>query len=203
MSQHATTQTLLFGAMMLAGVASAAEPGAPAAQVTGAAVAAGAGSLQATLDNKLRLVKLLLDQSPAVLRIPSSGNAQAKKDLADAQAAYARAGVDAAGGRLETAIAALDDALRKIVSASHLVPDPQQLAAQEQARFTQLREAIRTFQSLYGNGAAARPGKTVPAAELDRIGAMVGKADALAAGRRLPTSGDGDEPRAGVGDHRV
>jgi hypothetical protein len=184
MSQHGTTQSILLGAVMLAGVASASEPGTPSAHAGGAGVHAGAGGMQATLDSKLRLVKLLLDQSPAVLRIPYSGNAQAKKDLADAQAAYVRAGNEAVGGRLEQAIGALDDALRKIVSASHLVPDPQQVAAQEKARFTQLREAIRAFQSRYGNAAAGggKAGKTVPAAELGRIGAMVEKADALAAG---------------------
>lgn len=143
-----------------------------------------AGDMQAAVDSKMRLVKLLLDQSPAVQRIPGSGNAQAKGMLASAQDAYQRAGSEVQGGRPETAVRLLDEALRQIVAASRLVPDPAQIASQERVRYVQLSEAIRSFQALYRNIAKrnANNAQTTLAPDLDRIGAMLDKAAGLAAG---------------------
>lgn len=173
---------LILALMLLAGAASGA---ARATAPGGANVQPAASGLQASVDNKMRLVKLLLDQSPAVHRIPQSGNAQARSMLAEAQAAYARAGGEAQGGRLDAAARLLDEALRQIVAASRLVPDPGQVAAQERARYAQLSEAVRSFQSLYRK-VSERGAKNMQAAafapDLDRIGALLDKAAASAAG---------------------
>lgn len=150
------------------------------------APAEASGSVQAALESKNRLVKLLLSQSPAVQRIPQSGNAQAKKKLSDAQALYAKASAEADAGRPDAAVKLLDEALRDIVAASRLAPDPAQLAAQERARYTGLYEATRAFVGLYQGLSARMASRQVamPAAalDLDRINAMVSKAEALANG---------------------
>ena len=178
--------TFAWAVLLLAGAASAAEhlpaaakPDAP----SGAEV--GANPLRMTLESKLRLVKLQLAQSPAAQRIRQSNNAPAKRKLADAQAHYAKAQAESNAGRPETALQLLDESLRQIVSASSLVPDVAQQAAQERSRNTDLREAIHTFQSLHknlSNRMATRKGQTATvAAEIGQIDAMVDKADALVA----------------------
>lgn len=150
------------------------------------------GPAQTALAAKLRLVKLLLDQSPAVQRIPASGNATAKKKLADAQAMYAqaRAAADAGGGA--DAIKLLDDALRQIVAASYLVPDAAQQVAQERARYAGLAEAVRTFQQLYRNVAARMSAKKAQVPQLDaaKINADIERAASLAsAGKHAEANG--------------
>lgn len=176
--------TLVSAVLMLAGSASAAEPvgAAPNTAESGAEVRPDAERV--TLASKLRLVKLLLDASPAVKRIPQSSNAQAKKKLADAQVFFAKAESESKAGRGDAAIQLLDEALREIVSASRLVPDAAQLAAQERTRNTELRESIRNFQLLHKNAsnrAAKKAQAPAAAADLGRLDGMVEKADALIA----------------------
>jgi hypothetical protein len=173
-----------FG-LMLAGVAAAAEPISVALvkpDATGGAEVR-ASSLRTTLERKLRLVKHLLSQSPAVLRIPQSNNAPAKKKLAEAQTLYAKAEIEFNASRGEAAMQLLDESLRQIAAASFLVPDPVQQLAQERNRNTQLREAIRTFQtqhkSLSSRISPAKLHASTVAADVDRIDGMVDKADAL------------------------
>lgn len=179
MKNSSKRAALVCAVLMLAGAASAAEaaPGAPNGAETSA------NPLRATLESKLRLVKLLLAQSPAVRRIPQSNNAQAKKKLADAQAHYARAETESNGGSAEAAISLLDESLRQIVSACALVPDVAQQAAQERSRNTNLREAIRTFQTLHENLSSRMPARktSAVAADIGRINGMVEQADAVAA----------------------
>lgn len=176
--------TLACAAIVFAGVTSAAGPVLAANANTPAEAAA--RSPQAALENKTRLVKLLLAQSPAVQRIPQSGNAQAKKKLAEAQALYAKAADEAAGGRTDAAIKLLDEALREIVSASRLVPDPAQAASQERSRYAAMIETVRTFAGLHQNVSARMAAKNVQASAkpLDpaRVNGMMEKAEALAAG---------------------
>jgi hypothetical protein len=185
MTDSGTKSRLAAAAMMLAGVASAAEPMQQATRFIAPPGTESSGApRQATLESKTRLVKLLLVQSPAVQRIPQSNNAQARKKLADAQALYAKADTEAAAGRIEPAIKMLDEALLEIVSASRLVPDAAQLAAQERARYAGLSEASRSFLTLYkglSERLAARKVAT-PSVALDvgRIQGMVEKAEALA-----------------------
>lgn len=170
---------LPLAALVLAGAAAAAaEPPNPVNTDVG-------GSPPPTLDNKTRLLKLLLAKSPAVQRIPQSDNEQAKKLLASAQTLFAQAATAAGSGQIEQAARMLDQALLELVSASRLVPDPAQLLAQERMRYADLHETVRTFLSLY-KGTRAQPGfgNATPAAALDadRIQRQLEKAEALANG---------------------
>lgn len=172
--------------LMLAGAAALALPLTGAAKTAApSAGAVGSQPLSAALESKLRLVKLLLTQSPAVQRIPQSNNAQAIKKLADAQVLYAKAQAESSAGHEKVAIERLDEALRQIVSASYLVPDIAQQAAHERSQNTALREAIRTFQALQKNLSsrisAAKAQALAAAADSGRIDAMVQKAEALSA----------------------
>jgi hypothetical protein len=170
-----------LAAVVLAGAATAAGVAAPVfAQAPAGAEAA--VSMQALLESKTRLVKLLLSQSPAMIRIPQSSNAQAKKKLADAQALFAKATSEAGAGNQASAIRMLDEALREIVAASRMVPDAAQLASQERARYAGLSEATRTFLNLYKGVSAKLPGKAGAAAlDVAGINGMIGKAETLAA----------------------
>ena len=176
-----------FG-LMLAGAAAAADPVSVALVKPDAAGGADvrASSVRTTLERKLRLVKQLLSQSPAVMRIPQSNNAQAKKKLVEAQTLYAKAETESRAGRAEAAMQLLDESLRQIAAASSLVPDPVQQLAQERSRNTQLRESIRTFQtqqkSLSSRMSPAKLQASTVAADVDRIDGMVDKADALILG---------------------
>jgi hypothetical protein len=180
--------TLAWFGLMLAGAAAATEPVSVALAKPDAAGGAEvrASSSRTTLERKLRLVKQLLSQSPAVLRIPQSNNAQAKKKLAEAQALYAKAETEFSASRAEAAMQLLDESLRQIAAASSLVPDPVQQLAQEHSRNTQLREAIRTFQTQHKNLSNRMSPKILQAstvaADIDRIDGMVDKADALILG---------------------
>jgi hypothetical protein len=171
----------LAAAIVLAGAATAA--GVPVAAMAQAPAGADASvSTQALLDSKVRLVKLLLSQSPAMQRIPQSNNAQAKKMLADAQALFAKATSEAEAGRQASAIKMLDEALRGIVTASRMVPDPAQLAAQERARYAGMSEATRTFLTLYKGVSAKMAGKGGAAPlDVNGINGAIGKAESLAA----------------------
>jgi tetratricopeptide (TPR) repeat protein len=162
---HNGRHALMAAALLLG------EP-AEAAGVSGSSVpdvSAEVGVARATLDSKLRLVKIVLSESPAARRIPQSDNEQAKKNLADARALYAMAEIDAAAGRPGPALKQLDEALRLIVAASHMVPDPAQAAARERARYAELRAAIRTFLKLHKN------------LVVDHIDTLMDKAEAQAA----------------------
>jgi tetratricopeptide (TPR) repeat protein len=142
-------------------------------------------SQQVALENKTQLVKQLLSQSLVMQRIAQSGNAQAKKLLADAQALQAMAAAEAGAGRQEAAIKLLDEALRDVAAASRLVPDPVQMAVQERARYASLSEATRTFVGLYqglSKRMAARQVAMPAALDLERVNGMMATADTLAGG---------------------
>ncbi|HJV51954.1 MAG TPA: hypothetical protein VJ652_10870 [Noviherbaspirillum sp.] len=180
---------LSWAAMIVASVAAASGPqSAQAAPAALPAAEAPGGALQATLESKTRLIKLLLTQSPAVRRIPQSDNAQARKKLAEAQSLVARADGEAAAGRTDAAVKLLDEALRDIVAATRLVPDAGQQAAQERARYTALSEMTRTFLQLHKNLSARMAAKKVqaPASALDvgKVNGLLEKAETLAAGGR-------------------
>jgi tetratricopeptide (TPR) repeat protein len=156
------------------------------------------GVARATVDSKLRLMKIVLSESPAARRIPQSGNEQAKKNLEDARALYAKAEADAAAERLGPALKQLDEALRLIVAASHMVPDPGQAAAQERARYAELRDAIHAFLNLHRNlparGTDGKAPGAVAVPEVSRIDALVDKAEAQAA------AGNFQEANASLGN---
>lgn len=186
MTKAGAKSTLSWAAMMLAGAATASAPhlaqaapsASPAAEATGA-------SLQAVLESKTRLLKLLLAQSPAVQRIPQSGNAQARKKLADAQELVAKADGEATAGHTEAAVRMLDESLRDIVAATRMVPDAGQLAAQERSRYAALSESTRAFLVLYRSTAARMAAGKVQAQgsapDIGRAAGLIEKAEALAA----------------------
>lgn len=182
---HGSKGAMLAGALLLlAGAAWATEPiPATARRSAESGVGVSAKASQETLENKLRLVRQLLVQSPAAQRVRQSHSAPAKKKLAEAQTLYARAQTESNAGRLGVAIELLDESLRQIASASTLVPDVVQQAAQERSQNTDLREAISTFQTLH-KGLSSRM-TTIKAQTPDvaggigQIDAMVEQADAL------------------------
>lgn len=169
-----------LGALLLASAACAVS-----AHAADTASEASGASLQAALANKTRLVKLLLAQSPAVQRVPESGNAQAKKKLADAQALYAKAGGEADAGRTAQAVKLLDQAIVEISAAARLVPDPVQLAAQERTRYASLSETVRTFLNLHKSVSDKMAARKLQAnaGTLDpaKVNGLVEKAEGLAA----------------------
>jgi hypothetical protein len=174
--------------LMLSGAAAAAEPLSMA--LAKPDLASGnevrASSSRTTLERKLRLVRQLLAQSPAMLRISQSNNPQAKKKLAEAQTLYTRAETEFNSSHLDLAMQFLDESLRQIAAASSLVPDPAQQLAQETSRNLQFREAIRTFQTQQKSLASRMsPGKLQAsrvAADIGQIDGMVDKADTLILG---------------------
>lgn len=172
--------TLACALLMLAG------PGARAAPSREGAGAIDA--VQAALESKLRLVGLLLAQSPAAARIPRSDHAQAKRLLAEARAQFAQAEAASGAGRAPDAIALLDAALRQIVAASALVPDAGQQAALQRRRNAALRESMRSYQLLHQNlqSRAARQGQGAAApGAMEPIAQLVAQAEAQAAGGDL------------------
>lgn len=190
MTMKGRKQRLPLAAIVLAGAA-----GVPLVAIAQAPAGAEAAvSTQALLDNKVRLVKLLLTQSPAMTRIPQSNNAQAKKKLSDAQALYARATSEAEAGRQAAAIKLLDGALRDITEASRMVPDAAQLASQERMRYAGMSEATRTFLTLYRGLSAKLAGKGGAVLDMNGINGAIGKAEALAA------SGNHKEANTVLGD---
>ena len=143
---------------------------------------------RASLENKLRLVGMLLAQSPAVLRIPGSGNAEAIKLLADARALHDAANGEAAAGRTAAAVDMLNQSLQKIASAARLVPDPAQQLALERARYNALRESTHAFSNLH-EGLLARMAERKPepaslAPDSSKIAAVLAQAAELAAANR-------------------
>lgn len=173
--------TLPLAALLLAGAAATG-----AAPSDGAVDAQAPVTQQSILENKTRLVGVLLTQSPAVQRIPSSGNAQAQKQLADARALYDQAAREAQGGQIGAAVRMLDQALLGIVSAARLVPDPARELAQERSRYGTLTEATRVYINLYENLLSRMNDRKVQAApgapDSKQIRAQLTDAAAFAAG---------------------
>ncbi|HEY0845482.1 MAG TPA: hypothetical protein VGE12_08945 [Noviherbaspirillum sp.] len=145
-----------------------------------------AGTAQAAVESKTRLIRLLFAQSPAMQRIPQSNNAQAKKKLADAQALFAKASAEANAGRHDIALKMMDETLREIVVASRMVPDVAQIASQERSRYTSLLDSTRAFVNLHKNLSARMAARNLPSSgnPLDtilRVKEQMEKAEALAA----------------------
>lgn len=187
MSRVAHRARRAWAVWLLAGASWAAEP-VPAVVAADPAgrVAADGARLRSALQSKLQLVKLQLTRSPAVQRVQQGDHLLAKQKLAEAQAAYQRAEVEAGAGRQDEAIKLLDQALRDIVAASNLVPDPAQAAARVRSQNQELRAAIRMFHALH-KGLSSRMGSIklhAPSvgADIDRIDGMVERADAMMAG---------------------
>lgn len=146
----------------------------------------GSTSSQVAVGSKSRLVERQLAQSPGVQRIRQSSNAPAKKQLAEAESLLAKAQGEIAAGQGDAARQLLDEALRKIVAASHLVPDIAQQEAQLRSRNAELRTAITTFKSLHGSISSRMDTKKsqdarLSAADSNRIDGIVATTDALAA----------------------
>jgi tetratricopeptide (TPR) repeat protein len=175
-----------WAALLLAGLASAAEPVAEAVKAeasTGLEVKT--KSMAAAAASKLRLIDHQLTQSSLTQRIQQSPHADAGTRLTEARALYERAQLEFNAGQFGIANNLADDSLRLIVVASRLAPDTAQRLAQEKTRNTELREAIRTFNLLYQSlgkrMAEINAHSPLGDAELVRVNGMVDKADALIA----------------------
>lgn len=172
---------LVVAALALGGAAAAEGTAAPSVINASSEV----GAARASFDSKLQLVKTILAQSPGVQRIPQSDNAQAKKLLADAQALCVSAEAEANAGHVSAALKQVDEALRSLAAASHLVPDRAQAEAQERAHYAELRDTIRTFLNLHKNLAAhivaAKAQGSAVTLDVARIDTLVEKAERKAA----------------------
>lgn len=159
-----------WAAMMMVGASAAVEAPAHAEGAASASRPAAGQTAGDAFANKVRLVKLLLEQSPSLQRIPASDNAKAKETLAQARARYDEAVGESAAGHAEVARKLLDEALRLIVAASHLEPNAVAVAARERARYLEMRESIGNFQGLHKNMMARMLAKNpkTPPPELDR-----------------------------------
>lgn len=182
--------TLPLAALMLAVTATGVAPHLHAADAVQDASSGtrAPGTGRAALENKTRLVSVLLAQSPAVQRIPGSGNAEAIKMLADARALHDAAAGEAAAGRTDAAIGMLNQSLQKISLAARLVPDPAQQLALERARYTALKESTRAFanmhQGLLARMAERKAGPPAPAFDSDKVNAVLAQAADHAAANR-------------------
>jgi hypothetical protein len=176
---------LLAGAVcVLASAVLAADPAGDAtAPGSATGLEAKASSRALALNHKLRLTQQQLAQSPSAKRILESDNALAKAALAQAQALYEQAAIEASAGHFEVGSQQVDEALRLLVTAARMAPDASLLAEQERHRNTELREAIRTFHLLHKNFSNRLAAINAPApevdSEIDRLDAMTSQADAL------------------------
>lgn len=173
MMPHSQRPTLAWTLLMLAG--------------PGVAAPAALAEAEAGLAGKLRLVAMLLAQSPAVLRIAHSGNPQAMQQLLEARSHYARAETAATALQHQDATAQLDAALKLIVSASVLVPDPLHQAVLERRRNSDLRATIGTLQQLHAS-LSRRSGKPAAKQGMERIDAMLAQGAELLAKGELSAS---------------
>ncbi len=141
MKSHAVwTSVVLWACTWIAGSASAAEVRAPGSV---------AGVTRQLVEQKDALVKLLLADSPAVQRVEASGNAEARKQLAAARDAYARAMSALKNNDLHGADKQLNDATWLIGKARQLAPDPATRNIEHRVRYAQMQESVESLKATY------------------------------------------------------
>ena len=150
-------------------------------------------SLEA-IQQKLQLVKTLLDKSPSIERATHSDDTTANQITDKARILYADAIGYLKAGNTSQAEASLDAALLLIEKASRMSPDPLQEEAKLRARYAELKEGLQSLQStyhelrhrLFPNIAAAPPID----ASLEDIHSMSKQAQILALDRHFKEAGD-------------
>lgn len=113
------------------------------------APAAAAGVTKQLVEQKEALVKRLLADSPAVKRVEGSGNAEAKKHLAAAHDAYARAQSALKASQLQEADKQFNEATWMLGKARQLVPDPATRNIEHRVRYAQMVESVDSLKATY------------------------------------------------------
>lgn len=141
-------------------------------------------SPQEMIQRKLQLVHLLLTRSPALERAARSDNAAVKQQVAAVRTLYAKANEALSAGNATEAEKFLDEALRLIAATSRLAPDPLRAEAEQRARYAELLEGVRVFQTTHQAICDRLSPKNGPApavaADLDHIRGLMEQAQTFA-----------------------
>src|SRR6185369_16351277 len=98
------------------------------------------------VQQKLKMVDKMLNQSPVAARVLTSKNEQAHRHFTNARELVSHARALSTGGQLRGADALLSEAIWEISRAQQLVPDPGSQQAGERARFAQLEDSVAALQ---------------------------------------------------------
>ncbi len=135
------------------------------------------------VNQKMAFADMFINKSQAARRISGSGNAGAFEMYQAAQARFedSRAALDA--GRLEEALALVDESLRLMSEASRRVPSETDLEGLKE-RYKELLEGVRTFEGSYQRNrkrlAKQKGRKTLPQLDLEVIHSRIDRAQQLA-----------------------
>src|SRR3569623_1635848 len=129
---------------------------------------------------KLSFADMMTASSAAAKRVAASANAEAKQYAAEAKHQLASARTALGAGDNNGAMAAVDEALRLMNSATALVPD-ESAAADDKARYTELLDQVHGFEASYQRN-VQQGVKPKGGAELDKskFNRMKDEAEALA-----------------------
>src|SRR3569832_1971809 len=129
---------------------------------------------------KLSFADMMTASSAAAKRVAASANAEAKQYAAEAKQQLASARTALGAGDNNGAMAAVDEALRLMNSATALVPD-ERAAADDKARYTELLDQVHGFEASYQRN-VQQGVKPKGGAELDKskFNRMKDEAEALA-----------------------
>jgi len=129
---------------------------------------------------KLSFADMMTASSAAAKRVAASANAEAKQYAAEAKQQLASARTALGAGDNNGAMAAVDEALRLMNSATALVPD-ESAAADDKARYTELLDQVHGFEASYQRN-VQQGVKPKGGAELDKskFNRMKDEAEALA-----------------------
>jgi hypothetical protein len=134
---------------------------------------------QRVIEQKAALVQRVLGDSTLARRVAASENDEAKGYLAQAQLKFQSARSLVAEGRLQAGEEAIDEAVALLGKARRLVPDREQAAAEQRARYAALLESTQGLLAS-ARRQAARAQEGAEPAELARSAALIGRAEALA-----------------------
>ena len=122
------------------------------------------------VEQKEALVKRLLADSPALRRVEASGNAEARKHLAAANDAYAKAQAALKSNNLAVADKQFNEATWMIGKARQLVPDPATRNIEHRVRYTQMVESVESLKATYQRH--LQRGRIQPATEPQMVKAV-------------------------------
>lgn len=129
---------------------------------------------------KLSFADMMTASSAAAKRVAASTNTEAKQHAAEAKQQLVAARAALGAGDNNAAMAAVDEALRLMSSATALVPD-QSASEEDKVRYTELLDQVRGFESSYQRnlkqGMKPKAGGELDKNQFDR---MMSEADALA-----------------------
>lgn len=126
----------------------------------------------AQVKQKLGYAEMLIGSSPAMQRVAASDNAQAKGLAAQARQQFTNAKAAMSAGDNAAAMQAVNETLRLISAAAHLVPDASE-QVDYKARYADLSEQLRGFDKSYEKnlerGIKPKSGKAMDKAKFDQL----------------------------------